>query len=115
MTNFSFREKGLWESEIEDCDPNIFNCCQGKNPEKSLAFKGKSCLRKPYKGYAYGGLVEEKCHNFWCEKKHNYAQQIEFNENNVILYPNNEDPGKILAEKKIASNFAYIQIRVFKF
>ena len=64
---------------------------------------------------AYGGLVEEKCHNFWCEKKHNYAQQIEFNENNVILYPNNEDPGKILAEKKIASNFAYIQIRVFSF
>ena len=28
---------------------------------------------------------------------------------------NNEDPGKILAEKKTASNFAYIQIRVFKF
>ena len=28
---------------------------------------------------------------------------------------NNEDPGKILAEKKIASNFPYIQIRVFKF
>ena len=76
-----------------------------KKPKKSLAFNGKSCQRKPYKGYAYGGLVEEKCHYFWCEKKHNYAQQIEFNENNVILYPNNEDPGKILAEKKNCLKF----------
>ena len=50
-------------------------------------------IRKSYKGYAFGGLVEDECDNYTCETKE-HAQRVEFAEKDVILYPNNEDPGK---------------------
>ena len=50
-------------------------------------------MRKPYKGYAFGGLFEDECTNYWSKTK-KHAQRVKFAEKNVILYPNNEDPGK---------------------
>ena len=87
---------------MEDIDEGEGACRFGKNLEK--VDRGK---RKPYKGYAFGGLFEDKCDNYWCKTKE-HAQRVEFAEKNVILYPNNEEPGK----------FCYIkstQIRVIKY
>ena len=78
--------------ETEDIDEGEGACRFGKNLEKvkSSIDRGK---RQPYKGYAFGGLFEDKCDNYWCKTKE-HAQRVEFAEKNVILYPNNEEPGK---------------------